>query len=261
MLEQALKVIEAARLMKLVRKKGRTISDLPPLELARAIDGLRQAIEQFDRETGTESGSPTPAPKPEWATPPVPEDELPVPKLNLTPEYVDPEAEIELELRASPEREPEPCKPTPEMPAPVPASAVASMAMSPRVRGTNRNLDLGDDGAFFDGDESAADLLLAIDSINDKLAFAVTKVGWSPRLRALAEAARIAQNNMYIEVDNAHGWVRVPAHNWGTLTVAIAEAALDQDLSIALPKFEPKPRGPELDPEYSFAPRPRFPSR
>lgn len=253
MLDNALKVIEAVRSMRLVRKGGRTSSELAQLDLAKAIDGLRAALESFDRETGTAAGSPVPAPKPEWATPPEPEG-MAHPKLNLAPEYAEPMPQMSpeaiVEALEAGKKVPSPDF-SPELPVPVlvrkPSRGISNTSTS--------NLDLGDDGAFFDGDESAADLLLAIDSINDKLAFAVTKVGWSPRLRALAEAARIAQNNMYIEVDNAQGWVRVPAHNWGTLSVAIAEAALDQDLTIALPK--PRPR-PAHEHEYDYAPKPRF---
>lgn len=250
MLEAALKVIDAARAMRLVRKGGRTTSELQHLDLARAIDGLRLSIEAFDRETGTAVRDPAPAHKPDFAAPPQLDDEgFLVQEVNLSPEYLDsaPEAVLSQDLAGNPDdddlgSEPETVVPLPSRKA----------VFSP---GQERH-DLGDEGAFFDGDESAADLLLAIDSINDKLAYAVSKVGWSPRLRALAEAARIAQNNMYIEVENGNGFVRVPAHNWGTLTVAIAEAALDQDLSIALPRPSPR-HDKEFDHDRTMTPRPR----
>ena len=113
--------------------------------------------------------------------------------------------------------------------------------------------DLGGEGLFFDGDESAADLLQSMEAIDAKLAYAVNKVGWSPRLRALAAAQRIANANMFIEVDGPGGWVRIPARNWGTLTLAIAEAALDQDLTLALPRPRPREPGHDYEPP---APRP-----
>lgn len=254
MLDAALKVIDAARSMKLVSKGGRTMSELPHLDLALAIESVRLALESFDRETAASVRSPAPIPKPDWASPPqMNDDGFIVRDVNLAPEYVEqplPEtAEALIEAEEALEREQEDAPSGPRMPI---LRAVAAAAAREGLNPVG--LDMGDEGAFFDGDESAGDLLLAIDSINDKLAYAVGKVGWSPRLRALAEAARIAQNNMYIEVEGDRGWVRVPAHNWGTLSVAIAEAALDQDLSIALPR----PRPAQADHEYDMAPKPKF---
>lgn len=243
MLDEALKVVEAARQMRLVRKDGRTLSELPHLDLAVAIEGMRAAIEAFDRETGASNAGPAPAAKPEWASPPQMADEgYRERHLGPHPGYApDPAPEEEPSIDGDSDLsmpEDRPTEPRPPRLAPEAlAAAGAAATLAPA-------LDIGDEGAFFDGDESAADLMLSINTINDKLGYAVCKVGWSPRLRALAEAARIAQHNMYIEVEDGHRWVRVPAANWGTLTVAIAEAALDQDLSVAFPKYDPKEPAP-----------------
>lgn len=241
MLEAALKVVEAARELRLVRKDGRTLSELPHLDLALAIDGLRLAIETFDRETSEAVSGPVLQPKPEWASPPQMDDDGFREKQLLLSDDPRPAPEMEPEPGMEgekPEPEPEPRESRKPKAVPEALALRIKAAAGPGTPG----LDMGEEGVFFDGDESAADLMLSIGSINDKLGYAVGKVGWSPRLRALAEAARIAQNNMYIEVENGNQWVRVPAANWGTLSVAIAEAALDQDLSIALP--HPAPREP-----------------
>lgn len=252
MLEAALRVVETARSLKLVQRDGKTSSDLSSLELARAIDGLRAAIEAFDAETGAgrETGVPKPAAKPDFAAPPQIEDDGFAARRQML-------ARIKA-MQAPPDASEEPVLPDP---VPVPAGedhegpAEPSPAMeSGSASDPSPRHDFAEEGLFFDGDESAADLLLTMEAIDQKLAYAVAKVGWSPRLRALAAAQRIAHANMFIEVDGPGGWVRIPARNWGTLSLAIAEAALDQDLSLALPA--PRPREPR--PEYDLpVPRPK----
>lgn len=247
MLEAALKVIDSARSLRLVQKGGRTRSELPDLDLARAIEALRQAVETFDRETGTETSGKAPAPvaRPDFAVPPQLDDDgfvireamLERVRGGQAAVLVHPDGLLPDPEPAAPNQEPEPQV---SLPAPAP--------LPPMAPERTPGHDLGGEGLFFDGDESAADLLQSMNAIDAKLAFAVSKVGWSPRLRALAAAQRIAHANMFIEVDGPGGWVRIPARNWGTLTLAIAEAALDQDLSLALPAPRPKEPGHEYEP-------------
>lgn len=257
MLEAALKVVEAARSLKLVRKGRKTASELPAMELARAIDVLRMAVEAFDRETGAgrDAKGPAPAPRPDYATPPQIEDEGFVARQRMVARIKGLEAspeETPME-EAAPEADPDarPADPDTSGRPVVPADAVPAPGPA---REAGPGHDFAEEGLFFDGDESAADLLLVMEAIDQKLAYAVSKVGWSPRLRALAAAQRIAFENMFIEVDGPRGWVRIPARNWGTLSLAIAEAALDQDLSLALPKPAPKEPGPGYRPPV---PRPQ----
>jgi len=255
MLEAALKVVEAARSLRLVHEAGRTRSELSHLELARAIDALRASVDVFDRETGrgSDTKDPAPAARPGFAAPPQLEDEGFVLKERMVarikgvapfPE-MEPEAVEALEAQAASESRPS--EPVPEAAPPVP------LPVPPLATGGHDPADGLEEGLFHDGDESAADLMRTMEAIDAKLAYAVSKVGWSPRLRALAAAQRIAFENMFIEVDGPGGWVRIPARNWGTLTVAIAEAALDQDLSLALPRARPKASELEYSPP---APRP-----
>lgn len=233
MLEAALRVVEAAREMRLVRKEGRTLSELPVLELALAIEGLRVAIEAFDRDT-SESSSVAPEPKPDWASPPQMDDEgyrakHPSPSSDFTLRG-DAEAEDVLDQK---EVAPEPVLNPPKERAE--RSIPEDYAMRIRNSANAGGLALGVTG-ILEGDEYADELTLSLDTISEKLQYAAHKVGWNPRLRALAEAARRVQNNLHVEMEDGGRWVRVPAAKWGALSVAIAEAALDQDVTIAPPR-------------------------
>lgn len=273
MLEQALKVVEAARSMQLKYKGGKTTTDLDIKSLAFALDGLRKSIEEFDAATGYVAGDFSAKMRPDFATPEQIADEGYIEDLNLknpTPEMriaLQEDIEHDLEMKDELTEEntlkhtQETRKKTleTEIPKPVLAAAVLSQ-LGKRGRRNRENgmnsVDLGD-GVFYDGDESATDLLMAMDAINDKLTYAVRKIGWSPRLRRMAEALRKAQEHMTLEIKGEHGYVRIPAHQWGPLSVAIAETALDQDLTVALP--QPKPRlehDYELEQQRKNAPRP-----
>lgn len=218
MLDEALKVVEAARRLRLSDADGRTVSALDPAALHAAMADLREAIEGFDAAT-SESESPglrihrrmTPAVSPSRTSGGGPDG----PEATVA----DLRALLGLEARAPVTR----------------PDSVAAGPASPQVA-QDPSHDFVGDGAFFDGGESAADLIRAADAIDAKLAYAVSKVGWSPRLRALAAAQRIALEHTFIEVEDGKNWVRIPGYVWGTLTVSIAQAALDQDLTLALPR-------------------------
>lgn len=271
MLDQALKVVEAARALQLTYVNGKTTSDLDMRTMALALDGLRKSIENFDAITSYSAGEMAIKHRPEFSVPLQMADDGYVEDLR----EINPTAEMKLEAKAEKTLEAEEVSELEEkqelkktieeeskvlaaLPKPVLAAAVLSrMTARPARKGPGGNtVDLGD-GVFYDGDESASDLLLAMDAINDKLTYAVRKIGWSPRLRQMAMALRRAQENLTIEMKGEHGYVTVPAHQWGTLSVAIAEAALNQDLTIALP--QPKPRHEkelELEQQRKNAPRP-----
>ncbi|MBY3433229.1 hypothetical protein HFN89_03420 [Rhizobium laguerreae] len=254
MLDQALKVIEAARALRLEKKGKLSGSGLTDkLALARAIDGLREAIEQFDRLTGQGMGTPGYQARPDFATPPQFDDRAFVERQELidtraalpgmVPEPDAPEPEFEPEFR-------EPIAPSPSF-APsisIPAGN-AGMALE-----YLSSVDLGD-MEFNDGAETVGDFLEALDMISDKLQHAVAKVGWTPRLRALAEAANVAKRKMFLDVAHDGYYIRIPAHSWSSLTVALADAVTARDNNLTIPVPTPQPRrSHEL--EQKHAPRP-----
>ena len=246
MLDQALRVVEAARALKLERKgklSGSAINDR--LALAQAIDGLREAIEDFDRETAQGLGSPTHQARPDFATPPqldehgfierqeIIETKASMPGLTPEPEF-EPEADgVEAEFERGQTKA---FSPSLSIPASTLAAGMSYL----------NTADLGD-MEFNDGTETVADFLEGLDMISDKLEYLVAKVGWSPRLRALAEAANVAKAKMFLDVGQDGYFIRVPAHSWSTLTVALADAVMDRDNRITIPVPAPSP-----------APAPRF---
>nr|WP_250807931.1 hypothetical protein [Neorhizobium tomejilense] len=254
MLDQALRVVEAARRLKLERKGKTSASALTDrVTLALAIDGLREAIEDFDRETAQGLSSPSHQPRPDFATPPQLNEEGFVEKQELidtraaTPGMV-PEPDLAPEPDFMEDR-PEFTAGSSRTFAPGVSIPAASMVAGMDYINTT---DLGD-FEFNDGGESVADFLESLDAISDKLQYAVAKVGWSPRLRALAEAANIARSKMFLEVSHDGYFIRVPAQNWSTMTVALADAVMDRDNNFKIPVPIPKP-APAL--ETAYAPRP-----
>ncbi|MCS4089768.1 hypothetical protein [Rhizobium sp. BK176] len=254
MLEEALKVIEAARALRLEKKGKLSGSGLTDkLALAHAIDGLREAIEEFDRLTGQGLGTPGYQARPDFATPPQFDDRGFVEKQELidtraalpgmVPVQDEPELDYEPEFR-------EPSAPSmsfsPSLSIPAGSAGMALDYLN--------TLDLGD-MEFNDGAETVGDFLESLDMIADKLQFAVSKVGWTPRLRALAEAANVAKRKMVIDVADDGYYVRVPAQSWSSLTAAIADAATARDNNLTIPVPTPQPRrSHELDQRY--APKP-----
>lgn len=260
MLDEALKVVEAARALRLERKgrvSGSAITD--KVFLATAIDNLRAAIEEFDRVTGQGLGTPGYQPRPDFATPPQLDDpgfvehqhfiDTRVAQPGMVPEPHHIEGEPDL---AAPELRSTPTAPSPTF-APgisIPATtAAAGMAYLSTA-------DLGD-MELNDGTESVADFLESLDAISDKLEHVVAKVGWTPRLRALAEAANVAKRKMFLDVAHDGYYIRIPAHSWSSLTVALADAVTERDnkMTIPVPNHLPVPK-PSRDLEQHYLPRP-----
>jgi hypothetical protein len=255
MLDEALKVIEAARALRLEKKGKLSASGISDkLTLARAIDGLRDAIEEFDRTTGQGLGTPAYQARPDFATPPQFDDQGFIEKQELldtsatfpgmTSSLGEPEPELEID------NEPTPSK----SPSYSPAGIMIPAGSAGQARDYLSTVDLGD-MEFNDGTESVGDFLEALDMIADKLQHAVAKVGWTPRLRALAEAANVAKRKMFLEVGNDGYFIRIPAHSWSSLTVALADAVTDRDnrLTIPVPTIKPKPT---LELQERYTPRP-----
>jgi hypothetical protein len=254
MLEEALKVIEAARALRLEKKgkvSGSALTD--KLALAHAIDGLREAIEEFDRLTGQGLGTPGYQARPDFATPPqfddrgfVEKQELidtraALPGMVLEPDGPEPDFEPEFRQPSSPS-----LSFAPSMSIPAGSAGMALDYLS--------TLDLGD-MEFNDGAETVGDFLEALDMISDKLQHAVAKVGWTPRLRALAEAANVAKRKMFLDVAHDGYYIRIPAHSWSSLTVALADAVTARDNNLTIPVPTPQPRR-SLELEQKYAPKP-----
>jgi hypothetical protein len=220
-----------------------------------ALEGVRKAIEEFDTNTGYTAGEFQMKHRPEFAVP-----------LQMADDgYIDdirehsPSLEMKLEIQAELEEkvedaleektiedikksinlEPEDAI---EISEPIVAAAVLShmMAKPGMNKARRKKLSQVGNGVFYDGDQYINELRLAVNSINDKLTYAVRKVGWNPRLRRLAEALRNTQENFSLEMKGGQSFVRIPSDRWAVLSKAIAESALNQDLSVYLPKRVPK---------------------
>lgn len=255
MLDEALKVVEAARALRLEKRGKLSASGISDkLALAMAIDGLREAIEAFDRATGQGLGTPAYQARPDFATPPQFDDHGFVEKQELIdtraalPGMVPPPSEPEPEAEIEPAFEPT------RAPSYTPGGIMIPAGSAGAALEYLSTADLGD-MEFNDGTESVGDFLEALDMIADKLQHAVAKVGWTPRLRALAEAANVAKRKMFLEVGNDGYFIRIPAHSWSSLTVALADAVTDRDnrLTIPVPTIKPKP---SVELEQRHAPRP-----
>lgn len=255
MLEQALRVVEAARGLKLERRgkvSGSAISD--KLALAVAIDGLREAIDVFDKETSQGLGTPGYVARPDFATPPQLDERGFIEKQEMI-EAQTMSPGIEPVFVNTPEIAPE------DVPDVVPSMTFAptlSIPAASHAAGMEylNKADLGD-MEFNDGTESVADFLECLDAISDKLNHVVAKIGWTPRLRGLAEAANVAKRKMFLDVAHDGYYIRVPAQSWSTLTVAIADAVTARDNKLTIPVPTPKPR-PELEDDlnYRYGPKP-----
>ncbi|WP_315922807.1 hypothetical protein [Mesorhizobium sp. SP-1A] len=274
MRDQALKVVDAVRAMQLVHRHGKTISELDITSLALALDGVRKAIEEFDANTGYTAGEFNMKHRPEFAVPLQMADDGYVEEIREQSPTLEMKLEIQAEIEHEVEQELEEKhvedikkskdidSPEPELvlPKPVLAAAVLSqMTARPGMKSNGRRKKLVQvgNGVFYDGNQYVNELRLSVNAINDKLTYAVKKIGWNPRLRRMAEALRKAQENFAVEMKGGRGYVLIPADKWGALSVAIAESALNQDLTVALP--QPKPRMArelELEKERKNAPRP-----
>jgi hypothetical protein len=225
MLELALQVVEAARSLGLERNGNQTHSVLRGLPLALAIDDLRQAIEDFDRGTGVGLSSPTLQARPDFATPPQLDE----------PAFAERQEEIldrtDYDVSHGPDAAAEPD----ELDMPEAAGVQAfqpKLTIPAATAGAARefidNCDLGD-MEFDDGAETVTDFLEQLDMISDKLQFALARKGWTPKLRALAEAANKARSRMVIDFDEDRTYVRVPASSWAAMNAAVAGAVMSAE--------------------------------
>lgn len=253
MLHQALAVVEAARELKLIRNGRRTASELDRLSLALALEGLREALEWFDRETAQGMGTPSPGARPEFATPPQLDDTAFVEQQTVIEHRLAPEAVSSGAPPAPAAEEPLPEREHPRTASFSPHISIPAASLTAAVSYINTSADLSDVG-FDDGVESVSDFLEALDNISDALEYAVKRVGWTPRLRALAEAANVARRKMILDVGDNGYFIRIPAGSWASLSVAIADAAMDRDNKYTVPVPTPRPR--RLDDDYEHLPKP-----
>jgi hypothetical protein len=242
MLRESLKVVEAARQLKLTLREGRTFADIKdPVELAFAIDGLRNSIESFDDATGKGRRRPQPLAKPDFATPPQMNDDGYVedmeaaagedhPGSDFTSD-VDDDLEEDLEAREEAERQ----RAKNGM---IAAVAAAAPVMFP-LRAGLKPSDLPDDaveGSFI-ADESVEQLEAGLDMIEDRLGFAVRRDGWSTRLKGLAEAAvtAIGALDLLVDREREETWVAMPTQAFSDLMRHVTDVSVNHDLSISLP--------------------------
>jgi hypothetical protein len=260
MLNEALKVVEAARQLGLERAGSRTRSTLGKLDLAHAIDGLREAIEAFDHNTSRGLAGPAYNARPDFATPPQMDDRR----------FTERQAVVD-SLGATPDIDatPEPTETIPDqpalesrMPSPKPSlkgmgAAIPASSFAAAREFVDNNPDYNDT-ILFDGAENAGDFLLQMDAISDTLEYLVAKVGWNPRFAKLAHAYNTARSSMFLDVEMDGTYVRVPAESFATLTTAIADTVADRDMNLTLPV--PKPRSPDHELEARHLPRPPAPT-
>ncbi len=268
MLQEALKVVEAARLLGLSEKGGKTYSPLTHVELARNLEGLRLAIESFDKLTEHGHGSRGADHKPGFSTPPQLDDEgIPSPTLMPAPKFFPGEFVDDMEGRFKDKD--------------LDADAVLKkkqddlrgleerLIRSILIPASRRNANFGQvadysdlsDNLLFDNDKSVGDFLLAIDRIDDKLGLYASKQGWSPRLRALAQATQEMRKRLVLEIREGGVYLTIPAHVFSGLTATIADAVVDRDMRMAIPELRAKVRlSKDLDDKYQneFLPKPKL---
>lgn len=237
MLDESLKVLEAARQLKLVVKDDKTVSEADPMSLALAIDALRRSIERFDETTGAGRGRASPLTRPDFATPPqLNDDGFHVVDMNLSPDYTpDQEADLledaEEELAEEEEREADKS----DQPMHVARSGAGPTIVPLR---TDRNPEIVDDSieGVFVTDASIEKLEMGLDLIEDRLGFAVRKSGWSPRLRGLAELANraIGQMDLMIDETRSEPSAVVPASTMTALLSVVADVATNHSNKIRI---------------------------
>ncbi len=253
MLRESLKVVEAARQLKLTLRDGRTFADIrDPVELAFAIDALRSSLESFDDSNGRGRGRPQPAAKPDFATPPQMNDDGYVEDMQAAAGedsdselLAELEEEMEEDLEAREEAERQEAKN-----GMIAAVAAAAPVMFP-LRAGLRPSDIPDDvDGVFIADDTVEQLEVGLDMIEDRLGFAVRKAGWSYRLRGLAEAAvqAIGSLDLLVDREREETWVAMPAQAFSDLMRHVTDVSVNHDLNITLPV-------PQVDVRRSPAPR------
>jgi hypothetical protein len=242
MLRESLKVVEAARQLKLTIKDGRTFADIrDPVELAFAIDALRNSLESFDDATGKGRRRPQPLAKPDFATPPQMNDDGFVEDMEAAAGEDHPGAEFdedseeELEEDLEDIEEEERVKARNSM---IAAVAAAAPVMFP-LRAGLRPSDIPDDtvDGVFIADETVEQLEIGLDTMEDRLGFAVRKDGWSNRLKGLAEAAvqAIGSLDLLVDREREETWVAMPAQSFSDLMRHVTDVSVNHDLNITLP--------------------------
>lgn len=247
MLKDSLKVVEAARQLRLTLHGDRTIADIrDPVELAFAIDALRRSLEAFDERTGAGRGRPTAISRPDFATPPQMNDDGYVADLAaMEGDYTEGSVDHalgdddieELEEREEADRQ----KAVADMVTAM--SGVAPMIFP--LRAGLRPSDVPDDAidGVFVADETVEQLEMGLDLIEDRLGFAVAKAGWSYRLKGLAEAARqaIGSLDLLVDKEREETWVAMPTQSFSNLMKHVTDVSVNHDLKISLPVPRPEP--------------------
>lgn len=240
MLDESLKVVEAARQLKLIVKDDKTVSEADPMSLALAIDGLRRSIESFDAATGVGRGRASPLARPDFATPPqMNDDGFDVVDLNLSPEFT-PDQEADLLGAAEEEREEEALEEERDADRTDQPMHVARAGTGPTILAlrSERNPEIvGEpiDGVFVT-DDSIEKLEMGLDLIEDRLGFAVRKSGWSPKLRGLAELANraIGQMDLMIDEERKEPSAVVPVSTMTALLSVVADVATNHSNKIRI---------------------------
>lgn len=258
MLTESLKVVEAVRQMKLVVKNDRTVADhSDPVELAFAIDAVRRALEHFDESVASGRGRPATIARPDFATPPQMDDVgFDVVDHNLSPEYT-PEQEadiLENEMEETNDQIEEREQTERLRMAGLAAVAVVGAPVVFPLRSGLRPSDLGDEFTddVFISDDTVEQLELGLDLIEDRLGFAVRRVGWSPRLKGLAEAAiqAMGQLDLLVDKERDEASISMPAQSFSDLMRHITDVTVNHDLKISLPVPRPEPgRNARTDPD------------
>lgn len=255
MLKSALAVVDAARQLQLTEKDGKTVPGIEGFALEGALNELRQAIEAFDAQGLRDDLLPEPHPhhRPDFALPPQLNDEgfeltpenTPAP--DFSDEYVAEALEEEQDLAtekalalATGAKSAKPGRPAPSN----------SPYNDPRP-----HLKIGE-GEFFAVEASDDEILGAIEVLSDKLGYAVKKVGWTPRLRKLAMAARKALEKVApVGKRYESKYMIMPRAEFIELMHSMTEAAIDMDVKLPAPKPTLKK---DKEEDLDRTPAPRF---
>lgn len=242
MLREALRVVEAARHMKLVQKSDRTVSDVrDPVELALAVDAVRQALEEFD--AANSKGRFSSISRPDFATPPQMDDEAFViaqQEAALANDgVVEPFGEASEEADALEQLEQENEEKQRLEQADVLAAVAASAPRLFPLRSGIRPSDLPEDatdGVFLD-DDTVEKLEMGLDLIEDRLGYAVRKSGWSYKLRGLAESAvqAIGSLDLLVDREREDTWIAMPSQAFSDLMKHVTNVSLNHELNVSLP--------------------------
>lgn len=260
-LNYALEVVDAAKQLELIKKsQDITISNLTTNNLMKNLTILHDAIENFDKNIASEISRNELNEKPSFSSMPQLEDEKIMIKEHIINNddntFENPELNYEKVIMEDTYKESNDKKIKIEEQIKenkinknvknsqiIPETTVYGFEDLISVRkgtGNFNNMDFGrDDTLLNDDDESYADFAAMLEAINDKLTYAIARIGWTPRLKQLALAARNAITNMNAMEEKAGGkiYVNMPIEVYGNLIEAATSAALDNDVNIGnIPK-------------------------